>query len=158
MVDFVRPLPTAMENLACFSFVLRPFSLRLAGLCVLVGVMDNGDHEVVILSGATDGEQKALRREVSQVVSLDEVIYQAEIDAKDMGPNPTLPVVWIRTQDRNAWGSELGVLKQAVNVALRSVKSAGIRDLLARTEFVDANVVTSPTPSITDKLAAGAGK
>lgn len=145
-----------MQHLLSFSFALRPFSLGLTGLCVLVGEMDSGDRETVVLCGHADGRQVSERREVSQVVDLDQVIDAAEQQAQALGPNPDLPMAWIRTQDSSAWHSELGVLQPAMLEVLKSVKSQGVRNVLARVKptVVTAAPVSSVQASSAEHITA----
>lgn len=145
-----------MQHLLSFSFVLRPFSLGLTGMCVLVGEMESGDRETVVLCGHAGGRQVSERREVSQVVDLDQVIESAEMQAQALGPSPDLPMVWVRTQDSSAWHSELGVLHPAMLDVLKSVKSQGTRSVLARVKSTETAVAPVAPSAVTSAERATA--
>lgn len=121
-----------MNNPPLFCFVLRPFALGVNGLSVLVGRLRNGDHEAFALCSRHDGQSDAVRLEFTQVVDVETVIQAAQQEARRLLPHPEWPVVWIQTADAAARSTELSCVSGAMEIALRSVKSPGLRDVFVR--------------------------
>ena len=121
-----------MTYLPTFCYTLRPFSLGVTGLLVLAGRLHNGDHEAFALCTRRDGQSHAVRLEFTKAVELDTVVNATQTEAQALMPYPRLPVVWIQTTNVAARRDELSGVAGAVDIALRSVKSSELRDILAR--------------------------
>lgn len=132
MFTHIHDARAPMTHPPTFCFALRPFSLGVTGLLVLAGRVHNGDHEAFALCTRRDGQSDAVRLEFTQVVDLDTVVNATQTEAQALMPDPRSPVVWIQTTHVAARKDELLGVAGAVDIALRSVKSPELRDILAR--------------------------
>lgn len=131
-----------MHALPIFAFALRPFSLGVSGLMVLIGEMPNGDREAISLCTQQNGQSDATRQEFARMVDMDAVLNSAQFEAEGLIQEPGLPVSWIQTTDISTRSAELAAVFGAVSISLRSVKSATLLDVLAR--------IVPPTPVLHD--------
>lgn len=132
--------PFTMDQFPIFCFALRPFSLGVSGLIVLVGRLANGDYESFSLCSRKEGQSDATRLEFTKALDLETVLHAAQFEAQELMPSTYLPVSWIQTTDTATRSVELSEVFGAVAIALQSVKSPQLLDVLAR--------VVAPKPAL----------
>ena len=106
-----------------FSYVLRPYSLGVKSLLILMAPMPDGDFESFALCESVGGRSDATRLTFHKSVALASAIEKTQIEAQNLLPDPSVPVAWIGSTNEEAMRTELGFAFGAVEEALRFVKS-----------------------------------
>jgi len=115
-----------------FSYVLRPYALGVNSLSVLMAPMGNGDFEAFALCETLSGRSDAKRLTFHRSVDLSAATQEAQNEAQNLLPDPSIPVVWIGSTNEQAMRTELGFAFGAVQEALRYVQSPPLLDAIAR--------------------------
>jgi hypothetical protein len=114
-----------------FSYVLRPFSLGMRGMAIVVGLLPDGSREAHALVTSLNGQSDVTRLEFPSTVAFESVIEEAQVEAQNLMSDPSTPLVWIRSIDTQAMNTELGAVYGAVELSQRTVKSPELLERFA---------------------------
>lgn len=115
-----------------FSYVMRPYALGVNSLSILMAPMRNGDFEAFALCETLNGRSDAKRLTFHKSVDVTSAIQEAQNEAQSLLPDPSTPVVWVGSTNKEAMYTELGFAFGAVEEALRYVEAPALLDVIAR--------------------------